>query len=59
MLAFVAPLSLKTLSTQDADDMDPDDYDMLLWAARPALREMLFSGMRLPNQTACTKMKKM
>ncbi|XP_077950908.1 otoancorin isoform X1 [Gasterosteus aculeatus] len=49
MQAFVAPLCWKTLTTQNDDNMTADEYDALLRAAKPALQNMLFTGMDLPT----------
>ncbi|KAM9353471.1 otoancorin [Symphorus nematophorus] len=59
MHAFVAPLSWETLTTRGVDDMDSDDYDTLLWAARPALQGMPSSRMRLPDKASHQEVKKM
>lgn len=59
MHAFVAPLSWETLTTQSENNMDLDDYDTLLWAAKPALQGMPSSRMELPIRIAHQKVKKM
>ncbi|XP_044065278.1 otoancorin isoform X2 [Siniperca chuatsi] len=48
MQAFVAPLSWATLTTRSENNMDSDDYDTLLWAAKPALQDMPSTRMNLP-----------
>ncbi|XP_073340725.1 otoancorin [Pagrus major] len=59
MRAFVAFLSWRTLTTQSEDNMDSDDYDELLWAAKPALEDMPPSEMKLPLIATRQKVKKM
>ncbi|XP_036929963.1 otoancorin isoform X2 [Acanthopagrus latus] len=59
MRAFVAPQSWEALTTQSEDNMDSDDYDELLWAAKPALEDMPPSEMRLPVTATLQKVKKM
>ncbi|XP_030249655.1 otoancorin isoform X1 [Sparus aurata] len=59
MRAFVAPQSWEALTTQSEDNMDSDDYDELLWAAKPALEDMPPSEMRLPVTATRQKVKKM
>ncbi|XP_039973328.1 otoancorin [Xiphias gladius] len=59
MRAFVAPMSWMTLTTQDENNMDSDDYDTLLWAAKPALQDMTSSSMKLPTKVEGQNMKKM
>ncbi|XP_078109050.1 otoancorin isoform X2 [Sander vitreus] len=49
MQAFVAPLSWATLTSQSVNNMTLDDYDTLLWAAKPALQGMPLSEMNLPT----------
>uniref|UniRef100_A0A4W6FUI4 Otoancorin n=1 Tax=Lates calcarifer TaxID=8187 RepID=A0A4W6FUI4_LATCA len=59
MRAFVALKSWKALITQGENNMDPDDYDTLLWAAKPALEDMASSGVSLPPKVDGGNMKKM
>ncbi|XP_051261887.1 otoancorin isoform X2 [Dicentrarchus labrax] len=59
MQAFMAPLSWMTLTTQSEKNMESDDYDTLLWAAKPALQDMLPSRMKLPVQAEPQNVKKM
>ncbi|XP_027142923.1 uncharacterized protein LOC104934470 [Larimichthys crocea] len=59
MHAFVAPMCWETLTTQSEDIMDSQDYDKLLWAAKPALQDMPSSKMKLPNKIGGQKVKKM
>lgn len=59
MRAFVAPQSWATLSTQSETNIDSDEYDLLLWAARPTLQEMPSTKMELPIKVAQPKVKKM
>ncbi|KAK2844585.1 hypothetical protein Q5P01_011244 [Channa striata] len=47
--AFMAPLSWRALEAQGEHNMSSDDYDMLLWAAKPALQEIIPSGIILPT----------
>ncbi|XP_041799048.1 otoancorin isoform X2 [Chelmon rostratus] len=46
--AFMAPLSWAALTTQSDNNMDSDDYDTLLWAARSAVQGMPATRMKLP-----------
>lgn len=57
MQAFVAPLSWATLTSQAENNMDPDDYDTLLLAVKPALLSM--KRMTLPTRVESQNMKKM
>ncbi|XP_026172964.1 uncharacterized protein LOC113136395 isoform X2 [Mastacembelus armatus] len=59
MKAFVAPLSWTILTTQGENNIASDDYDMLLWAARPALQEMPSSRVALPTRVESQHLKKM
>lgn len=52
MRAFMAPLSWATLTTQSENNLDSDDYDTLLWAAKPVLLDMPSTRMELPNHVA-------
>ncbi|XP_078027669.1 otoancorin isoform X2 [Epinephelus lanceolatus] len=55
MQAFVAPLSLKILTSHCDNNMTTDDYNTLQWAAKPALKYMLFRGMNLPPNVDLNK----
>ncbi|XP_022621926.1 otoancorin [Seriola dumerili] len=57
--AFLAPVSWATLTTNSENNMDSDDYDTLLWAAKPALLDMPSSRMNLPSKAEGQNMKKM
>ncbi len=58
--AFMAPLSWAALTMQSENNkMDSDDYDSLLWAAKPALQEMPPTSMKLPNIVPRLNMMKM
>ncbi|XP_034731126.1 otoancorin [Etheostoma cragini] len=58
--AFVGPLSWATLTSQSGNNMTLDDYDTLLWAAKPALQDMLFREINLPTYVGMRKhLKKM
>ncbi|XP_067365180.1 otoancorin [Channa argus] len=57
--AFMAPLSWTALTTQGEHNMSSDDYDILLWAAKPALQEMIFSGISLPPKIDSQNLEKM
>ncbi|XP_029359266.1 otoancorin [Echeneis naucrates] len=59
MKAFLAPFSWKTLTTQTEDNMDSDDYDNLLWAAKPALEDTPPSRINLPRKAGGQNMKKL
>ncbi|XP_026173158.1 uncharacterized protein LOC113136499 isoform X2 [Mastacembelus armatus] len=59
MKAFVAPLSWTILTTQGENNVALDDYDTLLWAARPALQEMPSSRIALPTRVESQHLKKM
>ncbi|XP_070768533.1 otoancorin [Enoplosus armatus] len=59
MQAFVAPLSWETLTTPSENNMDSDDYDTLLWAAKPVLQDMSPSRMNLPIKVERQNMEKM
>ncbi|XP_035528068.1 otoancorin [Morone saxatilis] len=59
MHAFMAPLSWVTLTTQSENNMESDDYDTLLSAAKPALQDMPPSRMKLPVQAKPQNVKKM
>ncbi|XP_049902790.1 uncharacterized protein LOC126391865 [Epinephelus moara] len=55
MQAFVAPLSLKILTSHCDNNMTTDDYNTLQWAAKPALKYMLLRGMNLPPNVDLNK----
>ncbi|XP_040901377.1 uncharacterized protein otoa [Toxotes jaculatrix] len=57
--AFVAPMSWTTLTIQGENKVDSDNYDTLLWAAKPALEDMPSSKMTLPTKVEGQNMKKM
>ncbi|XP_056236500.1 otoancorin [Seriola aureovittata] len=57
--AFLAPVSWATLTTNSENNMDSDDYDTLLWAAKPALLDMPSSRMNLPSKAEGQNMKMM
>uniref|UniRef100_A0A3B4Y8Y5 Otoancorin n=1 Tax=Seriola lalandi dorsalis TaxID=1841481 RepID=A0A3B4Y8Y5_SERLL len=57
--AFLAPVSWATLTTNSENNMDSDDYDTLLWAAKPALLDMPSSKMNLPSKAEGQNMKMM
>lgn len=57
--AFLAPVSWTTLITQSDNNIDLNDYDALLWAAKPALQNMPSSTINLPSKAGGQKMKKM
>lgn len=59
MRAFLAPLSWATLTTQSENNMNSDDYDTLILAAKPVVQDMPFIGMNLPTKAEVQKMKKM
>ncbi|KAM7420815.1 hypothetical protein PAMA_015163 [Pampus argenteus] len=59
MQAFMGPLSWATLTTQDENNIDTDDYDTLLLAAKPALMSMPPKRMTFPTRVKAQKMKKM
>ncbi|XP_045900376.1 otoancorin [Micropterus dolomieu] len=59
MQAVVAPLSWETLYTQSERHMDSDDYDALLWAAKPVLQDMSSTRMNLPIKVEGQNVKKM
>ncbi|KAM9782792.1 otoancorin [Neosynchiropus ocellatus] len=48
MKAFVAPCSLEVLTTQ-LENMDPEEYDTLLQAAKSAMSTLPARGMKLPK----------
>lgn len=57
--AFVAPLSWKALTTPEENITDMDDYEKLLWAIKPALRDITFRTMMLPKRLALEKVLRM
>lgn len=57
--AFLAPVSWTTLITQSDNNIDLNDYDALLWAAKPALQNMPSSTINLPSKAGGQRMKKM
>ncbi|KAF0045413.1 hypothetical protein F2P81_001942 [Scophthalmus maximus] len=59
MQAVVAPLSWKTLTMQGENSINPDHYDTLLWAARPAMQDLSSSRMNLPTKVEAQYMEKM
>ncbi|KAM7383470.1 hypothetical protein PAMP_003118 [Pampus punctatissimus] len=59
MQAFMGPLSWATLTTQDENNIDSDDYDTLLLAAKPALLSMPPKRMTFPTRVKGHNMKKM
>ncbi|XP_029928661.1 otoancorin [Myripristis murdjan] len=61
MRAFAAPYSWKILTTMGDRDMDPEDYDGMVWAAKPLLQNMPPVKMNLPpmKRPYMTKMIKM
>lgn len=58
MHAFVAAPSWEALTMQ-SDDVDLDDYDTLLWAAKPALQDFSSRRLELPIRAARPKARKM
>ncbi|XP_052358562.1 otoancorin-like [Oncorhynchus keta] len=46
--AFIAPLSWVALMMKGGDDMEPEDYGSLVWAAKPLLQNMPPLQMTLP-----------
>ncbi|KAK6280684.1 hypothetical protein J4Q44_G00391110, partial [Coregonus suidteri] len=46
--AFIAPLSWVALTMKGGDDMAPEDYGRLVWAAKPLLQNMPPPQMTLP-----------
>lgn len=58
MHAFVAAPSWETLTMQN-EDVDLDDYDALLWAAKPALQDISTRRLKLPIRAARPKARKM
>ncbi|XP_071385314.1 otoancorin isoform X2 [Centroberyx affinis] len=59
MQAFVAPLSWKTLTMADGDNMGEEDYDSFLRAAKPLLQNMPSTKMDLPSSIQLPHMAKM
>nr|XP_046256838.1 otoancorin [Scatophagus argus]XP_046256839.1 otoancorin [Scatophagus argus]XP_046256840.1 otoancorin [Scatophagus argus] len=59
MRAFVGSMFWSTLTTQSDNNMDSDDYDTLLWAAKPVLRDMPLTRMGLPMKLAHERVKNM
>ncbi|XP_071759430.1 otoancorin isoform X3 [Centroberyx gerrardi] len=59
MEAFVAPLSWKTLTMADGDNMGEEDYDGFLRAAKPLLQNMPPTKMDLPSSIQRPRMAKM
>ncbi|XP_047196884.1 otoancorin [Hippoglossus stenolepis] len=58
MQAVVAPLSWTTLTTAGENNMDPGEYDAMVWAAKPALPDMLPSRLNLPLEVKAQYMEK-
>ncbi|XP_069394092.1 otoancorin [Paralichthys olivaceus] len=56
--AVVAPMSWTTLTTPGENNMDSDDYDAMLWAAKPALQDMPPSRLNLPPEVKAQYMEK-
>ncbi|XP_072250370.1 otoancorin [Leuresthes tenuis] len=60
MKAFVAPLSWSALTARTEDsNFDSNDYDSLLWAAKPVLEDIPYARMKLPPKVEGKNMKKM
>ncbi|KAI3360495.1 hypothetical protein L3Q82_002382 [Scortum barcoo] len=59
MQAFLAPLSWETLITQSENNINSDDYDTLLSAAKPVVQDMSFNGVNLPTKAEQQNVKKM
>ncbi|KAM4579953.1 otoancorin isoform 2-T2 [Odontesthes bonariensis] len=60
MKAFVAPLSWSALTARTEDsNFDSNDYDSLLWAAKPVLEDIPYATMKLPPKVEGKNMKKM
>ncbi|XP_056143013.1 otoancorin, partial [Lampris incognitus] len=57
--SYMAPFSWAALAQWDADDMDPDDYDNMVWAAEPLLQNSPPSKMTLPSRIQPPHMEKM
>ncbi|KAM9722820.1 otoancorin [Menidia menidia] len=60
MKALLAPLSWSALTTRSEDsDIDSNDYDTLLSAAKPVLQDIPHARMELPPKVGAKNMKKM
>ena len=59
MQAVVAPMSWTTLTTPGENNMDPGEYDAMVWAAKPALQDMPPSRLNLPREVKAQYMEKM
>ncbi|RVE62701.1 hypothetical protein OJAV_G00159600 [Oryzias javanicus] len=57
--AFVAPASWTALITQRASNINPDNYNALLWAAKPVLEDVPSETMKLPAKVDRQSMKNM
>ncbi|CAB1459828.1 unnamed protein product [Pleuronectes platessa] len=58
MQAVVAPMSWTTLTTPGENNMDPGEYDAMVWAAKPALQDMPPSRLNLPQEVKAQYMEK-
>ncbi|XP_060937790.1 otoancorin [Limanda limanda] len=58
MQAVVAPMSWTTLTTPGENNMDPGEYDAMVWAAKPALQDMPPSRLNLPREVKAQYMEK-
>ncbi|XP_061572831.1 otoancorin [Cololabis saira] len=59
MAAFVGPLSWATLTQKDDNYVKSTDYDTLLLAVKPVLRDILSERMELPTKVEGQRVKKM
>ncbi|XP_032413999.1 uncharacterized protein otoa isoform X1 [Xiphophorus hellerii] len=56
MNAFVAPLSWATLTAQSENYFDSNDYNTLLWAAKPVLQDIPSARAMLPSRVGAHNM---
>ncbi|XP_054903588.1 uncharacterized protein otoa [Poeciliopsis prolifica] len=56
MNAFVAPLSWATLTGQSENSFDSNDYNTLLWAAKPVLQDIPSARAKLPARVGARNM---
>ncbi|XP_047453991.1 otoancorin [Mugil cephalus] len=57
--AFMAPMSWAALTGEGENNIDANEYDTLLWAAKPVLQDVRSSRMSLPGKVKAEHIKKM